>query len=136
LVHNTFINKDDLEFLKPYLPKIYFVLCPNSNLFIENKLPPVGLINQFSKQVAIGTDSLASNNELSVLEELKTLSAHFPQLELPELIKWGTLNGAKALGFNNLGSIQINSKPGINLLYDLDLHNHKLTKETKIRVII
>ncbi|MBN2519061.1 MAG: amidohydrolase family protein [Bacteroidales bacterium] len=137
LVHNTYISKEDLDFIKPYLEKIFFVICINSNLFIEKKIPPIELIKSYSNQIAIGTDSLASNSQLSVLEEIKTISKHYQGIPLDELIKWATLNGAKALNFDDrLGSFEIGKKPEINLIYNLDLMNLKLTETSAVKVII
>jgi cytosine/adenosine deaminase-related metal-dependent hydrolase len=67
--------------------------------------------------VTIGTDSLTSNWQLSVLEELKTI-AHFQSyVPFEELLRWATLNGAKALGFDDdLGSLEVGKTPGLNVL--------------------
>jgi len=86
--------------------------------------------------ISLGTDSLASNSNLSILEEIKTISSYFPEIKLEELIKWGTLNGAKALNFNkNIGSLEVGKKPGINLISLLDLENMKIKKESMVKKI-
>ena len=70
--------------------------------------------------ICVGTDSLASNHELSVLGELQTLHQHFPQLEWGTLLQWGTLNGAKALQMDaQIGSIAVGKKPGLLHIKDL-----------------
>ena len=77
LVHNTFTNEEDILFLQESIKKnpqqIYFCLCPNANLYIENILPPVHLFRKNNLKILLGTDSLASNTSLSVLDEIKTL---------------------------------------------------------------
>lgn len=136
LVHNTFTTEKDLKYIQPHQDNVYWVLCPNSNLYIENTLPPVNLIRKYSKNIAIGTDSYASNTTLSVLEELKTISSHFTDVGFEELIKWGTLNGAKALNISDrFGSLEIGKTPGIILLKDIDLTNLKLTRKTSVKVL-
>ncbi|MDO8952074.1 MAG: amidohydrolase family protein, partial [Draconibacterium sp.] len=99
LVHNTFTKKEDLEELKRMrsIKNTFFVLCPNSNLYIENQLPPVSLFREENLNICLGTDSLASNHELSVLAEMITIQLNFPEIKLEELFKWAILNGAKAL---------------------------------------
>ena len=47
--------------------------------------------------IVVGTDSLASNHQLSILEELKTISKNFPHIKTETLLQWATINGAKAL---------------------------------------
>ena len=67
--------------------------------------------------IVIGTDSLASNHQLSVLEELNTLQHFFPKVGLQELLQWATLNGAKALQLEEmLGSFEKGKTPGILLI--------------------
>ena len=134
LVHNTFTGHEDLKIADSLLSKIYWVLCPNANLYIENKLPDLNLFREHKLNIALGTDSLASNSGLSILEEIKTISSHFPEIKLEELLKWGTLNGAKALNFSNqLGSLEVGKKPGINLISKLDLENMKLKRESVVK---
>ena len=134
LVHNTFSSPEDLKIANPFLSKIYWILCPNANLYIENQLPDLKLFREHKLNIALGTDSLASNSRLSILEEIRTISSHFPEIKLEELIEWGTLNGAKALNFSNqLGSLEVGKKPGINLISMLDLENMKLKRESVVK---
>lgn len=136
LVHNTFTQKADIDELKKIrsLENTYFTLCPNSNLYIENKLPPVSLFKNENLNICIGTDSLASNSELSVLKELVTIQNNFPEIEGMELFIWATLNGAKALGIENtFGSFEPGKKPGINLISGLDFKTFRLTESCKVK---
>lgn len=136
LVHNTFTQKDDLYALKKYrsLENTYFVVCSNSNLYIENQLPPVSLFRSENLNICLGTDSLASNRQLSILNEMLTLQQNFPQIELAELIEWATINGAKALKLDNeFGSFELGKKPGINLITGINFEKFKLTAKSKIK---
>lgn len=135
LVHNTFTNEDDIDFVQapwpsatnagsasastgPHPPpQTFFCLCVNANLYIEDALPPVALFRQKGCQIVLGTDSLASNGSLSILDEIKTLRKHFPQLPLEEMLGWATLNGARALAMDHsLGSFEKGKTPGVVLL--------------------
>ncbi len=136
LVHNTFTQKSDIEELKMRrnLENTFFALCPNSNLFIENQLPPVTLFQKEELNVCIGTDSLASNHELSVLSELVTLQINFPDLKLEELFSWACINGAKALGIEDkFGAFEPGKKPGVNLISAVDFKTKKLSSKSKIK---
>jgi aminodeoxyfutalosine deaminase len=139
LVHNTFTDKEDLDELKKIrsLENTFFALCPNSNLYIENQLPPVSLFHNENLNICLGTDSLASNHNLSILSEMLTLQNHFPTINLEELIIWATLNGAKALGVeHSFGSFEVNKKPGINLISGIDFKNMKLTEQSKVKRLV
>jgi aminodeoxyfutalosine deaminase len=139
LVHNTFTKKEDLEELKKIhsAENTFLVLCPNSNLYIENQLPPVSLFREEELNICLGTDSLASNHELSVLSELITLQLYFPELKLFDLLQWATLNGAKALQVDDtFGSFEAGKKPGVNLISGIDFKMMKLTKQSKVKRLI
>ena len=69
----------------------------------------------------LGTDSLASNHQLSILEEMKTIKMNFPSMPTAELLVWATSNGAEALSFEDkLGSFSKGKKPGVVLIENLD----------------
>lgn len=134
LVHNTYTDSLNIKTLSK---EFYWVFCPNSNLYIENKLPSISNFLNYNDHILIGTDSLASNSHLSILKEMKTLQDNFPELSFEQLLKWATLNGAKALGIeNHAGSLEKGKKPGINLLSDFDLHNWKIQGSTSVKRIL
>ncbi|MCU0474426.1 MAG: amidohydrolase family protein [Bacteroidales bacterium] len=130
LVHNTFADKKTIRAVQKR-KNTYWCLCPNSNLYIENELPPVDMLKSEGCEIVIGTDSLASNKKISILSELKTLQYHFPSITLVEMIRWATINGARALGEEqNFGKIEVGMTPGLLLLENTDLINFKLLPET------
>lgn len=139
LVHNTFTEADDLDILfsQRSSEKTWFVLCPNSNLYIENELPPVNLFRDRKVNICMGTDSLASNHELSILKEMLTIQQHFKDVNLHELVKWACLNGAKALRLDHVaGSIEKGKKPGINLISGVDFTKMKFTEQAKVKRLV
>lgn len=115
----------------------FFVLCPNSNLYIENQLPPVSLFRGENLNICIGTDSLASNHSLSVLDELITIQKNFPEIGVDELLEWACLNGAKALKVDDkFGSFETGKNPGVNLITGIDFKTMKLTEKSKVKRLI
>jgi cytosine/adenosine deaminase-related metal-dependent hydrolase len=136
LVHNTYVTCETIKKLKRR-DNLFWCLCPNSNMYIEERIPPADLLTSEECIITIGTDSLASNNRLSILEELKTLQAHFPEISLEEMIRWATLNGAKALGKNDIyGKIEPGSRPGLMLLQNVDLLNLKLLPSSTVKRLL
>ena len=134
MVHNTYTTQSDLTESNQY--NITWVLCPNSNLHIENKLPDVELLYKHTSNIAIGTDSLSSNTSLSILDELKTLSNKFPCIQLHDLLRWATFNGAHALHIDEkYGSIKLGAQPGLLLLSGVDFKTMRLNPQCKIRVL-
>lgn len=126
LVHDVTTIKDDIEFIKLptancQMPTVFFCLCPNANLYISNTLPNVDLLTEQHCNIVLGTDSLASNHQLSILDEIKTLQKNFPRLQLETMLQWATLNGAKALQMEDiLGSFEKGKQPGVVLIENVE----------------
>lgn len=139
LVHNVCTSEDDLKNIQPPIGigatvsggvltdniQFSWCLCPNANLYITEQLPDVELLRQDNRHIVLGTDSIASNQQLSILAEMQTLRRHFPSITTEELFRWATLNGAKALQIDNiLGSFEKGKNPGV-VLSNNDLSGSK-----------
>ncbi len=125
LVHNVTTTAQDVEFIKlstfNFQLSTFFCLCPNANLYITNTLPEVDMLIQQQCNIILGTDSLASNHQLNILEEIKKLHTHFPNVQLETMLKWATINGAQALGMNTkLGSFKKGKQPGVVLIEGIE----------------
>ena len=123
LVHNVATGAEDVGAAVGGIdtvaggPDLYFCLCPNANLYISGQLPDVELLHRRGCRIVIGTDSLASNHRLSILEELKTLQRAFPGLSTPTLLQWATAGGAEALQVEGvLGAFSSGKDPGVVLI--------------------
>lgn len=119
LVHNVHTTEEDILFSQQstVANNLFWCLCPNANQYISGEMPPVGLLVKNNCRIVLGTDSLASNHQLSILEEIKTIQKHFPQIETATLLQWATSNGAKALQIDSLlGSFEKGKKPGVILI--------------------
>ncbi len=139
LVHNTTTSEADMDFAnqlsKQYAQDLYYTLCVNANLYIENQLPPIELLRDKKSNIVLGTDSLSSNHELSILSELKTITKHFPTIPLDEMLQWASLNGAKALQLDaQFGSFEKGKKPGVILINQIQ-HNQISEQSTVQRLV-
>src|SRR5437879_10346420 len=76
------------------------VLCPRSNLHIGGRLPDVPAMLAAGCRLALGTDSLSSNETLSVFSEMAVLARRFPTLPRDAILGWATAGGAAALGLS------------------------------------
>jgi len=82
------------------------VTCPRSNQWVGVGYPPVERFYKSGVNVAIGTDSLASVEDLNLFSELKTLRWLAPGIPAAKLLESATLTGARALGLGDeLGSL-------------------------------
>ncbi len=126
LVHNVTTSAEDVEFIKRATnnqkQETFLCLCPNANIYISNTLPDVNMLMQHTDKIVLGTDSLASNNQLSILAEIKTLQQNFKEINLATLLKWATSNGAKALQMDDkLGNFEKEKQPGVILIDETGL---------------
>lgn len=119
-VHNSFTSVSDIGAVQATNTDAYWCLCPSANQYIENTMPPVQLLREQHANIIVGTDSYASNWSLNMLDELKKIQAHNPEIPLAEMLTWITSNGARALQMEDtLGSIEKGKKPGLVLIENM-----------------
>lgn len=82
------------------------VTCPRSNLWVGAGHPPIERFYQSGVKVAVGTDSLASVDDLNMFSELATMRRLAPGVPAHRMLESATLIGARALGLGEeLGSL-------------------------------
>lgn len=120
-VHNTYTTEEDLLYAHNRSADVAWCLCPNANMYIENRLPDIDMLMRHSNNLCIGTDSLASNHQLSVMAELYTIKLQYPHIGWETLLTWATSNGARALKMNEfIGTIETGKAPGIVQITGID----------------
>lgn len=118
LVHNCCVTAEQIASIEQHFSgRLSWVLCPRSNDYISGLRPPVEVLQRAGARICIGTDSLASNTSLEMIQELTALR----HITARELIRWATINGAEALGLESqLGSVEVGKRPGIVLIEGLE----------------
>ncbi len=136
LVHNVCLKQDDIDQARKVMNNVYWAVCPLSNIFIHNALPPIPLMRRNSLAITVGTDSLSSNDDLSMIKELACLHKHFPEVPMGELFTWACLNGARFLSKESvLGSLESGKRPGIVLVKGLDAQGNITEKSVSERLM-
>ena len=98
-------------------------------------MPPIELLRNKKSNIVLGTDSLSSNHQLSILSEIKTITKHFPNISLEEMLQWATLNGAKALQLDSqFGSFGIGKKPGVIVIDQLV--NNQISEASTVKRLV
>lgn len=126
--HGVHLTDKDLDILKEN--KVSIVHNPASNLKLKSGFLNLAKVLDKGINIALGTDSSASNNKLSILREMeltglvsKLYSSR--DIEAYEILKMATINGARALGMDDkIGSVK-EGKLADLILIDLDNINHK-----------
>lgn len=135
LVHEVCMTEDGAKKAAKAFRHPYVALCPLSNLYIHNQLPPVNEMRSWPVKLTVGTDSLSSNDTLNMVDELYCLQKNF-DISMQELIEWACLNGAEFLGkADMLGNFSVGKKPGVVFISNLS-EDGRLTEDSKSERII
>jgi cytosine/adenosine deaminase-related metal-dependent hydrolase len=121
LIHNTYMPEEDIQWANEYAEQnglqLVYCLCPNANLYIENTLPKIDLFMKHNCRLVLGTDSYSSNWQLSIAKEMQAIAQSKTAASLFDILQWGTINGARALRWDDeLGSFEKGKKPGVALV--------------------
>lgn len=122
--HCVHVDADDIKIMAA--KNVRVAHNPQSNLKLASGIAPVPAMLAAGITVGLGTDGTSSNNNLDMLEECRLAAMlHKNMTGDPQIIPAGqalamaTSEGAKALGFKNLGKIEAGQKADI-VLYDMD----------------
>jgi len=105
-VHCVHVDQKDINILSE--KGCHICLCPGSNQYIgSGKAPVEQIFASASRRVCLGTDSLASNESLSIFGEMKKIMESARGISPELVLNAGTINGARALGlFSQIGSLE------------------------------
>ena len=133
LVHCCCVTQRDIDIIMNHFSApVYWVLCPRSNDYISGLHPDVELLRRNGLNICIGTDSLASNDSLSVVDELLALG----DVPLDEALRWATANGAAALGFGAAAAeLKAGAECGLTVVEGVDTEKNRLTAAARSRAI-
>ena len=136
LVHECCMNEEGMHAVKNVMKNAYIALCPCSNIFIHNALPPIDLMRKEGMRLTIGTDSLSSNDDLDMVREMFCIQENFPDVPLGEIISWATRNGAEFLGKGDVyGRLAKGFKSGVAVIDHIDKEGRLTTASKSIRII-
>jgi len=114
LIHNVYSDKSDIEYAEQLPNSFFWCLCANANKYIGGMLPNMNHFIEAECKMVLGTDSLASNHQLCIWDEINTIRKKYKEVPLATLLNWATMNGAKALKIEKqFGSFEKGKKPGL-----------------------
>ena len=136
LVHNVCLTEEAAKAALEVLHNAFWAVCPLSNIFIHNALPPVSLMRKLGLDICIGTDSLSSNDDLDMVREIYCLQDNFPDVPAGEILAWACLNGARFLGKEaKLGTLLPGRCPGIVGISDVDASGRLTGASRSVRLM-
>ena len=106
IAHGNYVSDADVGIIAESGASVAY--CPRTHHAFGHPPHPFRDLLRAGVNVCIGTDSLASNPSLSILDELRFLRQSHPDLAAQDLMTMGTLCGAVALGFDaEVGSLTV-----------------------------
>ncbi|MEO6846796.1 MAG: amidohydrolase family protein, partial [Chthoniobacterales bacterium] len=99
-VHMNILDDGDFDRIRENNlgEKLTMVHCPNCHAYFGRSPFPLKRFLDAGMSVSIGTDSLASNSELNLFSEMRTMKGNFPFLSYEEIIRMVTTEPARAIG--------------------------------------
>jgi cytosine/adenosine deaminase-related metal-dependent hydrolase len=107
VIHGNYLDQAERAFLAEHAARMSVVYCPRTHSYFEHDRYPLAEMLADGVRVAIGTDSRASNPDLSLLAELRHVAQMHPDVRPEEILQLGALAGAQALGQDHeVGSLE------------------------------
>ncbi|HTN75227.1 MAG TPA: amidohydrolase family protein [Pirellulaceae bacterium] len=85
IVHGNYLHDDELDFIAEN-PQLAVVYCPRTHAYFGHARYPLVEMLQRGIKVQIGTDSRASNPDLNIWNELRTIADRYPELALDTIL--------------------------------------------------
>lgn len=101
VVHGNYLDDEERRFLAAHRDRLSLVYCPRTHAYFGHPRYPLPELLTLGARVAVGTDSRASNPDLSLLAELRFVAARYPELSLAAVLRLGTSDAAAALGLED-----------------------------------
>lgn len=107
IIHGNYLDDDEIGLLAAHADRISVVYCPRTHAFFGHSRHPLARLLAAGANVAVGTDSRASNPDLNLFEELRLIARCYPELTLATVLELATLRSARALQIDaRLGSLE------------------------------
>jgi cytosine/adenosine deaminase-related metal-dependent hydrolase len=117
VIHGNYLNEDEIAFLGRRAAKLSVIYCPRTHAYFGHPPYPLAKLLQAGANVALGTDSRASNPDLDLLAEMREIAAR--HIVPPEwIVEMATINGARALGLEReIGSLAPGKRADITIVH-------------------
>jgi cytosine/adenosine deaminase-related metal-dependent hydrolase len=96
-IHGNYFTHDDIQFVARHA-NVATVFCPRTHAYFGHPPHPIQQLLAAGARVVLGTDSRASNPDLSLWKELQFVATHFPDISIPRLLAMATTDTADSLG--------------------------------------
>jgi cytosine/adenosine deaminase-related metal-dependent hydrolase len=117
IIHGNFLTSDEIGLLAAGRDRLSVVYCPRTHARLGHGAYPLAEVLAAGVNVALGTDSRASNPDLSLLAEMRWVYRHHPAISPEQIIRMGTVDGAHALGLSAVaGTLTPGKRAGLAVI--------------------
>jgi aminodeoxyfutalosine deaminase len=107
VIHGNYLDRVELDFLADRAATMAVVYCPRTHHFFGHSPYPLARMLAMNISMGLGTDSRASNPDLSLFEEMRFVSDHHREVKPSKILELGTIAGARALGLDaQMGTLE------------------------------
>ncbi len=107
VIHGNYLDEEEIDFIAANASQMSVIYCPRTHAFFQHEPYPLQAMLNAGVLVGLGTDSRASNPDLSLLAEMRHVAGQF-EISAADILRMGTINGAIALGWGHkLGTLTI-----------------------------
>ncbi len=119
VIHGNYLAPDEIEFIARRRERMSVVFCPRTHAYFGHEPYPLAALRAAEVCVALGTDSRASNPDLSMLNELRSVAGSRPDIAPDDAVRMATINAAKSLGLaDKVGSIAVGKRADLVAIAD------------------
>jgi cytosine/adenosine deaminase-related metal-dependent hydrolase len=117
IIHGNYLTDAELDFVAAHAERMSIVFCPRTHAYFRHEAYRLDQMIERGINVAVGTDSLASNPDLNVIDELRLIQSSFTGLSPDAVLRMGTINGATALGIaDDYGSLTPGKRAAVSMI--------------------
>ncbi len=117
VVHGNDLNDREIAFIAKHRAKMSVIYCPRTHEYFGHAAYPLQKLLDAGIDVAVGTDSRASNPDLSLFAELKTIARRHPDISPSNILEMGTIRGANCLNLDQrFGSLMPGKSAQMNVI--------------------
>jgi aminodeoxyfutalosine deaminase len=107
VIHGNYLDQAELDFLADRANTMAVVYCPRTHHFFDHPPYPLARMLAMNITMALGTDSRASNPDLSLFDEMRFVAQNHRQVKPSKTLELGTIAGTRALGLDQqMGTLE------------------------------
>jgi len=117
VVHGNYLDGEELDYLAANRGSLSLVYCPRTHHYFGHDHYPLADALARGVRVVLGTDSRASNPDLSLLNEMRFVVKEHDEVALQDVLEMATIRAAESLGLeDDRGSLQVGKRADLAIL--------------------